>query len=83
MTWSRSEIRQARQIPLKPLLLKMGYRLEAINSGNYVVHGLLYEVVIKENYWVCTENDTAGNSIDFLVKIKGMTFSKAMNLLLS
>ena len=58
-------------------------RFEAINNGNYVVHGLLYEIVIKENYWVRAENDTAGNSIDFLVKIKGMTFYKAMNMLLS
>ena len=68
--------------PLRVLLLKMGCRLEAIKNDNYLVHDLLHEVVIKENYWVCTENNTAGNSIDFLVKIKGMTFSKAMNLLL-
>ncbi len=81
--WTKAEIRRARHIPLKPVLEKLGYRLEAVKNGNYVVRDLPGGIVIKDHYWVCTENDSAGNSIDLLVKIRGMSFSKAMELLLS
>jgi hypothetical protein len=83
MIWQRSDIRHARHIPLKPVLEKLGYRLGHIKDGNYVVRGLPQEVIIKDHYWVCTENGSAGNSIDFLVKIRGMSFADAMALLLS
>lgn len=83
MIWQRSEIRRARHIPLKPVLENLGYRLDQIKNGNYVVRDLPQEVVIKDHYWVSTENGSAGNSIDFLVKIRGMSFADAMSLLLS
>ena len=83
MIWQRSEIRRARHVPLKPVLDNLGYRLEQIKNGNYIVRDMAQEVVIKDHYWVCTENGSAGNSIDFLVKIRGMSFSDAMALLLS
>jgi hypothetical protein len=83
MIWQRSEIRRARHVPLKPVLDKLGYRLDQINNGNYVVRDLPQEFVIKDHYWVCTDNGSAGNSIDFLVKIRGMSFTDAMALLLS
>jgi hypothetical protein len=83
MIWQRSEIRRARHVPLKSVLDNLGYRLEQINDGNYLVRDLPQEIVIKDHYWVCTENGSAGNSIDFLVKIRGLSFNDAMSLLLS
>ncbi len=39
MIWNRSEIRAARQSPLKPVCEALGYRLEHIRDGNYRVLG--------------------------------------------
>ena len=44
VTWKRSEIRQARQIPLAPVLESQGYRLEPLVNGNYLVVGLAKEM---------------------------------------
>lgn len=83
MTWNRSEIRQARQTPLKPVLERLGHQLREINNENYVVVGLAPEVVIKDHYWVCADTGAAGNAIDFLVRVKGLSFNAAMKLLLA
>ena len=83
MTWKRIEIRAARQTPLKPVLEGLGYRLEPRKDNNYLVLGLSQEVIVKDHYWVRTDDGSAGNAIDFLVKIQGMTFSEAMHLLTS
>ena len=80
-SWTKTEIRAARQRPLKPILEKMGYRLEPMRDGNYRILGLTEEVVLKDHYWVRTGDGLAGNAIDFLVKIEGMAFNKAMRLL--
>ena len=37
MIWNRSEIRRARQTPLKPVLERLGYRLNPIAKDNYVI----------------------------------------------
>jgi len=58
-------------------------RLEAVEKRQHVIRDLPGGIVIKDHYWVCTENGSAGNSIDFLVKIRVMSFSKATELLLS
>ena len=81
MTWKRSDIRRARQMPLKPVLEQQGYRLEARQNGNYRILGLTTEIMVKNHYWVCPDNGAAGNSIDFFVKIEGVSFNKAMELL--
>ena len=81
MTWSRLEIRQARQIHLKPVLELLGYRLLPRPDGNYAIIGLAHEIIIKEHYWNCPDNGLAGNAIDFFVKIRGVTFNEAMTLL--
>lgn len=81
--WTKSEIRQARCTPLKPVLDKLGYRLLPRQNGNYIVTGLSPEIVIKDHFWVCTDDGSSGNSIDFLVKLRGMPFTKAVRLLLS
>jgi len=83
MTWKRSEIRAARQTALKPVLEQLGYRLRARDNGNYLLLGLPEEIVVKEHYWVCLDDGSAGNAIDFLVSVEGMTFKKAVELLLS
>lgn len=82
MTWKRSDIRAARQKPLKPVLEHLGYRLEHVRDGNYLVAGQPGEIVVKDHYWICTDDGSAGNAIDFLVNIEGMPFRKAIRLLL-
>lgn len=81
--WTKADIRRARQVPLKPVLEKLGYRLNPAKNGNYVVLNITPEIAIKDHYWVCAENGSAGNAIDFLVKIRGASFNDAMALLLS
>ena len=91
MTWSRLEIRQARQIHLKPVLEQLGYRLLPRPDGNYAItglpctasaaQGLAHEIIIKEHYWNCPDSGQSGNAIDFFVKIRGVTFNEAMTFL--
>lgn len=83
MTWKRSEIRAARQTPLKPMLERLGYRLSPTGQDNYMVEGLAGEIVIKQHYWVRLDDGAAGNAIDFLVKLHGKSFNEAMELLVS
>jgi hypothetical protein len=82
MTWTRSEIRAARQIPLQPVLEQLGYRLEPRPNDNYAISGQQCgEIVIKDHYWNCPETGQAGNAIDFLMRIRGATFHEAMQQL--
>lgn len=79
--WTRSQIRAARQRPLKPLLETLGYRLSSTGQDNYRVLGLPAELVVKDHYWLRLDDAAAGNAIDFLVKIRGMSFNEAMETL--
>ncbi len=81
--WSREDIRQARQSPLKPVLEAMGYRLLPRQDGNYAIAELPGDIVVKQHYWVRLEDGAAGNAIDFMVTIRGMSFAEAMRLLTS
>lgn len=92
--WCSAEIRAARQMPLKPVLETLGYRLEPRQNGNYRLLGIPAEVTVKDHYWVRSDPGggahpetasagSAGNAVDFLVKIHGMTFAQAMRLLTS
>ncbi len=81
--WTKGEIRAARQKPLKSVLERLGYHCEPCHDGNYIVHGLPNEILVKDHFWICAEDGQAGNAIDFLVNIRGMPFSKAMELLTS
>ena len=90
MTWKRSEIRQARTTPLKPVLEDLGYELAPLRNGNYLLRRLATEIVVKDHFWVCRDEATAtcvrkaaGNAIDFLVEVQTMSFNQAMHLLLS
>jgi len=82
MTWNRSEIRSARQIPLLPVLEKLGYRLEPRTNDNYAITDQRCgEIIIKDHYWHCPETGQSGNAIDFLMRIRGDTFHDAMQQL--
>ena len=88
--WTKEDIRHARQVALKPVLESLGYRLEPLKNGNYIISGTTPEtcpatggIIIKDHYWICTATGVAGNAIDFLVKIRGVTFNQAIRLLLS
>jgi hypothetical protein len=82
MTWTRSEIRSARQIQLQPVLEQLGYRLEPHSNDNYVITGQRCgEIIIKDHYWTCPGTELAGNAIDFLMRIRGATFHEAMQQL--
>jgi hypothetical protein len=75
--WTREQIRCARQASLVPLLEKRGLRLIERTAGNFDLvdyPGL----ILKESYWRWPEQDLAGNSIDFLVEIFGLSFHDAM-----
>jgi hypothetical protein len=81
--WTKADIRRARKTPLKPVLEHLGYRLQPLPGGNYLVAGLAPEIVVKEHYWICTDTGSAGNAIDFFVQIKKTSFNEAMRLLTS
>jgi hypothetical protein len=79
--WTKADIRHARQTPLKPVLEKLGYRLEPRPHDNYAISGITPEIVVRDHYWVCTETGAAGNAIDFFVRLKNTSFNDAMKLL--
>ena len=83
MIWNRSDIRRARQTPLKPVLEQLGYRLQPLQNGNYLVSGLSPQIVVKDHYWICADTGSAGNAIDFFVRVKKTSFNEAMLLLTS
>ena len=79
--WSSQSIRRARRMPLRPLLEKQGFRMQALTESNWKVYDLPKEIVIKQHYWSCPEDGTGGNAIDLLVRVIGMSFSEAMQQL--
>ena len=75
--WSREQIRDARKAQLAPLIAKRGlvlFELPADNFGVTAFPGL----IVKDNYWRWPERDQAGNSIDFFVRVLGLSFNHAM-----
>jgi hypothetical protein len=70
MIWKRSDIRRARQTPLKPVLEQLGYRLQPLQSGNFLIAGLSPEtchgvapgrsrIIVKDHYWICADTGSA------------------------
>ena len=81
-SWTKAEIRAARQIPLQPVLEQLGYQLEPRGNDNYAITGQRCgEIIIKDHYWNCPGTELAGNAIDFLMRIRGATFHEAMQQL--
>ena len=82
--WTKADIRRARQTPLKPVLEAMGYQLQPLRNGNYHLCRLDCDIVIKDHFWIDKDADAstrAGNAIDFLVQVEGMSFAQAMETL--
>ena len=75
--WTREQIRAARQVELAPLLQKRGVPLREREAGNFEMESQK-GILIKASYWRWPERNMAGNTIDFYVKVLGLSFSDAM-----
>jgi len=64
-----------------PVLERLGYRLVPLKNGNYIIAGMAPEIIVKDHYWICTDTGVAGNAIDFLVKVKNLSFNEAIQCL--
>lgn len=81
MKWTREQIRDARQTPLKPLLEQRGYALTDSGAGNSKLQHPTGEIILKANFWRSPDSGEAGNAIDFFVKVERLPFAEAMRLL--
>jgi hypothetical protein len=75
--WTRQQIRAARLAPLLPLLQKRKLQLIQRQADNYELPAFP-GLIVKESYWRWPQRDMAGNAIDFLVQVLGMSFHDAM-----
>jgi hypothetical protein len=75
--WSREQIRDARKAQLAPLLAKRGLILVELPADNFGVSAFP-GLIVKDSYWRWPERDQAGNTIDFLVQVLGLSFHDAM-----
>ena len=80
--WSREQIRDARKAQLAPLLVKRGLVLTELPADNYSISAFP-SLIVKESYWRWPERDLAGNTIDFFVKILGLSFHDAMKAIVA
>ncbi len=75
--WTREQIRAARMAALPPLLQKRRLQLIEQESGNYLLPAYP-GLIVKESYWRWPQRNLAGNTIDFFVKVLGLSFHHAM-----
>lgn len=78
--WTKPQIRQARKIELAPLLSRRGFRLRPLQNGNILIEDHP-NLVIKQHYWTWPDKNMAGNTIDFFVKVEGLSFHQAMQII--
>jgi len=87
MTWTKSAIRLARKAELAPLLIDRGYRLYPLSNGNFRIvpdpddPAAPAGVIVKQNFWIWTEKNIAGNAIDFFTTVEGKSFHQAMQII--
>jgi len=81
MTWTKSQIREARKVPLAPILAKRGFRLHELAGDNFIVADFS-DLVVKHHYWRWPSKDIQGNAIDFFTNVDHKTFADAMRILL-
>ena len=81
MTWSKTEIRQARKLPLAPLLQKHGVPLRELLNQNFLVlsHG---DLTVRDSFWIWKSHQLQGNTIDFFTMVEKLSFAQTMQLLL-
>ncbi len=82
MTWSKVQIQSARQVSIAPLLLQRGLHLHSSGGDNFKITEMP-GVIIKNNFWHKSDDGSCGNTIDFLVKLLGMSFQQAMETISS
>ena len=75
--WTREQIRAARKAALTPLLVQRGLALVELPADNFSVSAFT-GLIAKDCYWRWPEQGQAGNSIDFFVKVLGLSFHDAM-----
>ena len=76
-TWTKKQIRHARRTPLAPILQNRGLTLRDRGGGNLEVEQ--YKgLILKASYWRWPDRELSGNTIDFHVKVLGMSFTDAM-----
>jgi hypothetical protein len=80
MTWSKTDIQQARKVPLAPLLVKQGYTLREAPGQNYHVEKWK-DLFVKDSYWIWRPKNLYGNTIDFFIKIENLTFAQTMQII--
>ena len=75
--WTRQQIRSARMAPLLPLLQKRAIAFVEKEAGNCQLPDFP-GLVLKESYWRWPQRELAGNTIDFFIKVLGLSFNDAM-----
>ncbi|MDD3953649.1 MAG: hypothetical protein PHY82_07030 [Lentisphaeria bacterium] len=81
MNWSKTEIRQARKLPLAPLLLQRGLTLRELSGENFLV--LNYgDLTIRQSFWIWKSRQLQGNTIDFFIQVENLSFAQTMTELL-
>jgi len=80
MTWTKTQIRAARKLPLAPVLRARGLQLHPLPDGNFRLaeHG---DLVVKLCYWRWPSRGLDGNAIDFFMLVEGKSFNQAMETL--
>jgi len=75
--WTKQQIRAARMAPLAPLLQKRGLELLHRPAGNLALPAFP-GLIVKDSYWRWPQRELSGNTIDFFVKVLGLSFAEAM-----
>ena len=78
--WTRQQIRSARMAPLLPLLQNRAISFVEKEAGNFELPAFP-GLILKESYWRWPQRELAGNTIDFFVKVLGLSFHDAMRLI--
>ena len=60
-----------------PLLQQRGLQLIGREAGNCLV-ATYPGLIVKDSYWRWPERDLAGNTIDFCMRVLGLSFHDAM-----
>ncbi len=77
MKWSKAQIRDARKLPLAPLLRDHGFILHEMPGENFRVERF-GDLVVKDCYWIWKSSGLHGNTIDFFVLVQNLSFADAM-----